>query len=44
MAKTHPERDFTKRAINMLKAYDDLENLSPISSYTHEKFGSFFKN
>lgn len=42
MTKTHPERDFTERAISMLKAYDDLEDLSPISSYTHEKFGSFF--
>lgn len=40
--KNHSERDFTKRAISILKAYEDLENLSPISSYTHETFASFF--
>ncbi|MCQ2063434.1 MAG: hypothetical protein MJY99_08895 [Fibrobacter sp.] len=43
MAKTHPEKDFTERAINMLKAYEDLEDLSPSTSeYTHETFTTFF--
>lgn len=38
MTKTHPERDFTERAISMLKAYDDLEDFTPFSKYTHEIF------
>lgn len=36
--KTHPERDFFDRATTMLKAYEALEDFSPLSKYTHEIF------
>ena len=36
--KNHPERDFTNRAIAMLKAYEALEDFTPFSKYTHEIF------
>ncbi len=36
--KTHSERDFFDRATTMLKAYEALEDFSPLSKYTHEIF------